>query len=330
MVQHTHHTDAHMCFLSLSYNTLTYTHKNLSHTHIHTFSLSLSLMYTHTAPEAAPDNIIAEALDTDKIKLSWSPPPPHLQNGVIHSYSVLYTPTTNSTLTFSITNVSDTEVVISHSLEAGVSYNISVAAVTVARGPYSEGVVQTTYPLPPSISGPPIVVPGVELTPHTLAVQLPLVNISQFRYSQLSNAHTSLLLFLSPSLSLSLLLHPPLSFSFLLLSLCSHFWVVVVKIDGNSAPQALSPNMNIPSPPQTDSLSPPDTPYVVAEMSSHTYQQMRHLFVIGDPSSTQEANDYPDLYQNLPLEPGSTYTALVRGFSPVIPLSKVRQSLMSP
>ena len=94
-----------------------------------------------------------------------------------------------------------------------------------------------------------------------------------------------------------------------------------MKIGPTSTSQ-ISPGMKIqhasqPTPP------PPNTPYVVAEMSVDSYQQSKALFVIGDQSKTQQFNNFPDLYKNLPLEPGSTYTAFIRGFSPYIPPSKV-------
>ena len=126
---------------------------------------------------------MAEAKDTDKIRVSWSPPAPGLTNGVIQSYSIIYHPTADPTLSSILNNLPGTEADLDLPMGTGVSYSIRVAAFTVARGPFSEGVIQMTYPLPPSFSsGPPIIVPGVEETKNTITLQLPFVNTTQFRY----------------------------------------------------------------------------------------------------------------------------------------------------
>ena len=126
---------------------------------------------------------MAEAKGTDKIRVSWSPPAPGLTNGVIRSYSIIYHPTADPTLSSILNNLPGTEADLDLPMGPGVSYSIRVAAFTVARGPFSEGVIQMTYPLPPSFSsGPPIIVPGVEETKNTITLQLPFVNTTQFRY----------------------------------------------------------------------------------------------------------------------------------------------------
>lgn len=125
---------------------------------------------------------MAEAKDTDKIRVSWSPPTADLRNGVIRSYSIFYHPITDPSLSSILNNLLETEADLDLPLGPGISYSISVAASTVARGPFSEGVIQMTYPLPPSFpSSPPIIVPGIKTTRKTLPVQLPLVNATQFR-----------------------------------------------------------------------------------------------------------------------------------------------------
>ena len=141
---------------------------------------------------------MAEAKDTDKIRLSWSPPAPGLTNGVIRSYSIIYHPTADPTQLSILNNLPGTEADLDLPMGPGVSYRIRVAAFTIARGPFSEGVIQMTYPLPPSFSsGPPIIVPGVEETKNTIALQLPFVNTTQFRYYR---PHGS---------NINCLLHPP-------------------------------------------------------------------------------------------------------------------------
>ena len=137
-----------------------------------------------TAPEAAPENVLAEAYDTERIRLSWGPPSAHLRNGIIRKYLILYHPTTDPDNSH-ISNVfSGTEVLLLMPLGPGVSYTISVTAVTVEQGPFSEAVIQQTYPIPPMFATePPSTIPGFDATEHTIPVQLPHVNnLTQFRY----------------------------------------------------------------------------------------------------------------------------------------------------
>lgn len=108
----------------------------------------------------------------------------------------------------------------------------------------------------------------------------------------------------------------------------SHFWVVVIRIDeGVTSQVQITQDMTVP--PVSASTDPPaNTPYVVAEMSAATYQNNRELFIIGDEGLTRDLNDFPQLYHNLPLLPGSSYTVFVRGFAPFIPPSRVRMEQM--
>ena len=78
---------------------------------------------------------------------------------------------------------SGTEVLLVMPLGPGVSYTVSVAAVTVDKGPFSEPVIQQTYPVPPMFAPePPSTISGFDPTEHTIPVQLPRVNnLTQFR-----------------------------------------------------------------------------------------------------------------------------------------------------
>ena len=96
-----------------------------------------------------------------------------------------------------------------------------------------------------------------------------------------------------------------------------------MRVDDRVTPQT-DVTQDVIVPPASPSTDPPaNTPYIVAEMSADTYRKYRELFVIGDESETRELNDFPELYHNLPLLPGSRYTAFVRGFAPFIPPSRV-------
>ena len=127
----------------------------------------------------------AEAHDTRRIRVFWQPLPQDLQNGLIRKYSVLYHPTFDPRDLYATEVTSGTEVLLVMPRGEGVSYSIRVAAVTVEVGPFSEAVVQQTYPRPPAFSsGPPTIVPGFNATENTIPIQLPAVNITQFRFIQ--------------------------------------------------------------------------------------------------------------------------------------------------
>ena len=140
----------------------------------------------HTAPEASPMNIVVEAVDTQSVKISWSPPPTHLQNGIIRNHLILYHPVASPDRVSEVAS-GVSEALLSMPPGPGVSYNFTVAAVTVARGPFSEGVIQQTYPLAPAFPrDPPRTVSGFNATRTTISIQLPSVNITQFRYTSYS------------------------------------------------------------------------------------------------------------------------------------------------
>ena len=80
-------------------------------------------------------------IDSRTLHLSWSAPEPSDHNGIIRGYHIeLYETETDTTQQYETTT---THVVIS-SLHPDYTYEWSVAAVTVADGPYSITVNVTT------------------------------------------------------------------------------------------------------------------------------------------------------------------------------------------
>lgn len=128
--------------------------------------------------------MIAEAHDTERIRLSWSPLPTYLRNGIIQQYLILYHPVSQPTNSYVFNVSTGTEVLLLMPLGAGVSYNISVSAVTIAgRGPFSKGVVQQTYSLPPVFnSDPPKTISGFDASKSTIPLELPSADFNQMRY----------------------------------------------------------------------------------------------------------------------------------------------------
>ena len=94
------------------------------------------------APSGPPEGISAVALGPRKIQISWSQPLPEEQNGIIRSYLVNVTVAETGQriqLTTNSTNITATN------LHPFYHYHYSVAAVTIALGPYTvTHVLQTT------------------------------------------------------------------------------------------------------------------------------------------------------------------------------------------
>ena len=83
-------------------------------------------------------NLQGNAVNSTAIQLQWEPPPLADQNGVIHSYLInISVAETGSS--FQLT--SETNALNISSLHPYYTYNITVAALTIAPGPY--GVVLT-------------------------------------------------------------------------------------------------------------------------------------------------------------------------------------------
>lgn len=149
-----------------------------------------SFSFHYPAPAAAPRNVVAEALDTHRIRLTWEPPPTDQQNGNIENYIIHYylasDPQTNATRN---TNSSSLEFRL-EGLEAGTEYSISVAAVTVSPGPFSKEVTQQTIMQPPPFPPePPTIFSEPDITKNKIPIVLPSVNETQFRCVQHSGAH---------------------------------------------------------------------------------------------------------------------------------------------
>ena len=87
------------------------------------------------APSGPPEGISAVALGPRIIQINWSQPLPEEQNGIIRSYLVNVTVAETGQriqLTTNSTNITATN------LHPFYHYHYSVAAVTVALGPYTE------------------------------------------------------------------------------------------------------------------------------------------------------------------------------------------------
>ena len=95
----------------------------------------------HAAPSTSPLTISGHVVDSNSIFLSWSPPLPQNQNGIIREYIIKITEIlSNNTFTKYSTNNSITI----NSLHPNYYYNLSVSAVTISSGPFSQPITFKT------------------------------------------------------------------------------------------------------------------------------------------------------------------------------------------
>ena len=94
-----------------------------------------------SAPASPPTNITGHAVDSTIIVLTWSPPQPRDQNGIIRNYTINVNEQ-NTGRQFSLVS-DDTHETLS-SLHPFYIYLISIRAVTIAGGPYSTQIAIQT------------------------------------------------------------------------------------------------------------------------------------------------------------------------------------------
>ena len=94
------------------------------------------------APAGPPQSISADVLNATSVEFSWSAPLPEHQNGIVQSYTIIVLELeTNSTKEMRQNYVHNSIVI--HSLHPYYNYQFSVAAYTVALGPYENTVALT-------------------------------------------------------------------------------------------------------------------------------------------------------------------------------------------
>ena len=88
-------------------------------------------------------NVTGEFNDSTSINISWSPPPFSDQNGDIVAYNIIYQRTDSSGGGVVMTSTGDQFITIP-GLRPFTNYSVSVAAFTVAMGPFSEQTIVQT------------------------------------------------------------------------------------------------------------------------------------------------------------------------------------------
>ena len=106
-----------------------------------TLIMGLTSISINAAPTSAPTQVQVTSFDSVSISIAWEPPPFSDRNGDIVQYHIRVTELetqTDSEYTSTTQNYTLT------SLHPYYSYSISIAAETIAVGPYSTGLLQQT------------------------------------------------------------------------------------------------------------------------------------------------------------------------------------------
>ena len=86
------------------------------------------------APTLAPEGVVMTAIDSRTLLVSWVPPPFEHQNGIIREYRVIITERETG-MAYHLTTAATSLTV--PSLHPFYTYICTVAAFTIAEGPYS-------------------------------------------------------------------------------------------------------------------------------------------------------------------------------------------------
>ena len=122
-------------------------------------------------------------MNTGTINITWDPPAVDDRNGIITDYNVSYFPVGNPSAIQQL-STEETFLVVTDGITPDTEYNFTVAAITrdILIGPESFGIVQRSYPLPPSPpQDPPRPADNVEVTLTTIPFLLPAFNTSLYR-----------------------------------------------------------------------------------------------------------------------------------------------------
>ena len=132
-------------------------------------------------PNGPPANVVAEAINTASIRLSWQPPMADLS---ITGYNISYHPVAQPNDMMSISTI-ETEKLITAGITPDTRFSFTVAAKnSLGVGPGSPPIIQRSYPNPPPPpQDPPQTPDDVEVTMTTIPFILPTIDTSLFRFA---------------------------------------------------------------------------------------------------------------------------------------------------
>ena len=94
-------------------------------------------MYFNTAPSGSPQHVGGVTVSSTSVHLTWDPPNPMQQNGIVKFYVINLTEVESGMQ--SRHSINQTQITIEN-LHPFYTYNLTVAAVTVSEGPHTEVV----------------------------------------------------------------------------------------------------------------------------------------------------------------------------------------------
>ena len=106
--------------------------------------ISYKSTFAFAAPDEAPTITKSVSPTSTSLCLSWSPPSPEKQNGILTNYTVTYTNDPNLPIDMWQTRITPDASITLTGLNIYTEYTVSVAAATVAGvGPRARVVVRT-------------------------------------------------------------------------------------------------------------------------------------------------------------------------------------------
>lgn len=106
------------------------------------------LNYENSVPSGEPQNLSGRPIDSRSIEVTWNPPPPDLQNGVITGYKIFYVKNLDELSeedAQSVTVDADANKLTLAPLAVWTEYKIWVLAFTsVGDGPKSQPIIVST------------------------------------------------------------------------------------------------------------------------------------------------------------------------------------------
>ena len=102
---------------------------------------TMSSFLYYLAPSGPPLNITTRTVNSTTIQVTWAPPAPEHQNGIITLYNINVT--VSETKSNFILNTSTTSLNVT-GLHPHYTYTLAVSAVTIRPGTYSEPQIITT------------------------------------------------------------------------------------------------------------------------------------------------------------------------------------------
>ena len=98
-------------------------------------SLNNVFFLYYSAPSGPPLNVTTRTVNSTTIQVTWAPPTPESQNGIITLYNINVT--VSETKSDFVLNASTTSLNVT-GLHPHYTYTFAVTAVTIRPGPYSE------------------------------------------------------------------------------------------------------------------------------------------------------------------------------------------------